>query len=175
MRRILASLLSVVIVLFSSIPIIQAKPACHSAAMAASVSLQALLDDPEHGRSMGGACHGMHASAPLHHDDDLEMSGMSLNESAFDSTDDAVATVQMEASIHGHEKQTLSEGERECRIECGCGCNRTVDGFPQFLAPHIPVSVNMDQQMLVQRVVAAHYAVTLLDAPSIESPPPKYI
>lgn len=74
-----------------------------------------------------------------------------------------------------HDKHELSAAERECRIECGCGCNRTVDGFPHVLAPHI-----MAQQAYIAHETsimvkpADMLVLTMIDL-SDPSPPPKFI
>lgn len=60
---------------------------------------------------------------------DLDMSDMVLEGTQIIHS----ATVSSELYQH----KTLSAAEKKCRIECGCGCNRDVEGMPHLFFPHI--------------------------------------
>ncbi len=77
-----------------------------------------------------------------------------------------------DAASHQHSKK-LSPAEKECRIECGCGCNASLDNLPYQLAPHAlaPVFKLTPEFTAVEPVALASQMVFFPAAPP--SPPPK--
>jgi len=76
---------------------------------------------------------------------------------------------------HGKYDKKLSPTEKECRIECGCGCNASLDGLPHQLAPHSPSVADIEllkpeNNLAITAVpVLASYTVLL------STPPPKSV
>ncbi len=76
--------------------------------------------------------------------------------------------------LHKHHKQ-LSAAERECRIECGCGCNRSLDGFPQVLSPHITPSIEFKTGERTVRIQPEAFPALHTLERDIPPPPPKQL
>ena len=79
-----------------------------------------------------------------------------------------------DSASHQHSKK-LSPTEKECRIECGCGCNASLDGLPHQLAPHSPSAVDIG-------LLTPEYdlSATVLSVPEsyiarLPTPPPKSV
>ncbi|MDX8396177.1 MAG: hypothetical protein R8K22_07180 [Mariprofundaceae bacterium] len=94
---------------------------------------------------------------------DMDMSSMSLN----------LASSEVVVS-HKHNKE-LSTAAVECRIECGCGCHRSLDGFPQVLAPHMTPHVYMDESMTVLSAVKTALPSLVPFVEPVSTPPPRLI
>jgi len=75
-------------------------------------------------------------------------------------------------TTHKHTKR-LSTAEKECRIECGCGCKRSVDGFPQVLSPHLTSTIYVKHKEQTVRVEEHSFlALTSLNF-KVPLPPPE--
>jgi len=73
---------------------------------------------------------------------------------------------------HAHHAR-LSPAAQDCRIECGCGCHHSAEGFPNILAPH--VFSDHGQGLLT---MAVHVAAAVPVAPDslpgrVPLPPPE--
>lgn len=72
-----------------------------------------------------------------------------------------------------HPQHQLTEAERECRIECGCGCNRIAKGFPLLLSPHVTASMDFDSSISVSAALDLPQAALTERARRIPIPPPQ--
>lgn len=78
-----------------------------------------------------------------------------------------------QAAEADHKHHQLTEAERECRIECGCGCNRVTKGFPLLLSPHVASSVDFDSSISVSTAPAIFQLQPEERALRIPVPPPQ--
>jgi len=86
----------------------------------------------------------------------------------------AMASVAGMHAGHAH-SVTLAGDWQHCRIECGCGCHRSIDTLPHLLAPH-SVDSGFQSDLLVSERVAAMTASRLSDRDSrVISPPPDFV
>jgi len=76
------------------------------------------------------SCDSMHQPHQNHTSSDLNMQYLSLENGH-------VITSSAKPSSQLYQHKILSEPEKKCRIECGCGCNRDVHGIPHLLPPHL--------------------------------------
>ncbi|MES0371017.1 MAG: hypothetical protein ABUK11_01955 [Mariprofundaceae bacterium] len=71
------------------------------------------------------------------------------------------------------QKKHLTAAEQECRIQCGCGCNRNVDGFPQVLSPHVTPTTEFEHDEQIVRIEPETFpALQSIDL-TTPLPPPK--
>ncbi len=75
---------------------------------------------------------------------------------------------------HKHQKK-LSTAEKECRIECGCGCNRSLDGFPQVLSPHVSSAIHFEADDHRPHSIPENFPTLHALESSVSPPPPKPI
>lgn len=71
------------------------------------------------------------------------------------------------------QKKRLTAAERECRIECACGCNRSVDGFPQVLSPHVTPSTDFETDEQIVRIEPETFPALQSIEWTVPLPPPK--
>ncbi|MDX8402813.1 MAG: hypothetical protein R8K54_00210 [Mariprofundaceae bacterium] len=74
---------------------------------------------------------------------------------------------------HHKQQKRLSEAEKECRIECGCGCNRSVDGFPQVLSPHLTSTIYVKNSEKAVRVKEHTFSTLTSLSIKVPLPPPE--
>ncbi|MDQ7011097.1 MAG: hypothetical protein Q9M29_04695 [Mariprofundaceae bacterium] len=109
MRRFVALALVAALVSVSSIPLLPGPAVCAFAA-----------------ERVAEGCDSCHADMQMH-----EMhTGMPHAASQHD-----MHAAPAEIS-HAHQAK-LSPAAQDCRIECGCGCHHSAEGFPNILAPHV--------------------------------------
>ncbi|MDQ6976278.1 MAG: hypothetical protein Q9M22_06930 [Mariprofundaceae bacterium] len=77
-----------------------------------------------------------------------------------------------DAMMQEKSQHTVKLDTNTCRIECGCGCHKTIDGLPHLLSPHInPAIVHLNPVSFLP--AQYHYmAVLHLYFPDIVLPPP---
>ncbi|MDX8394599.1 MAG: hypothetical protein R8K21_08490 [Mariprofundales bacterium] len=76
---------------------------------------------------------------------------------------------------HQHIKKKLRKKADTCYIECGCGCNRSIDGLPQLLAPHIATCI-LQNKIDLQSISPVSITALLTSYISpILLPPPRII
>ncbi|MDQ6963165.1 MAG: hypothetical protein Q9M28_11685 [Mariprofundaceae bacterium] len=98
---------------------------------------------------------------------DLDMSDMMLEGEQI--------THVAKASTKAFKHKTLSAAEKKCRIECGCGCNRDVEGMPHLLAPHICSDTLSELSKLEIKPVFHLYQSRYDFVLRVPIPPPKSI
>jgi len=116
-------------------------------------SMEHEMQGDEHRHGMHD--HNMHQQTPPAHQHDQQMQ----------KPDKLEKPLQM----HKHQKQ-LSAAEKNCRIECGCGCNHSVDGLPYLLAPHVAATVQFESGEQSVRIEPVTYPV--LFSINLNNPPP---
>ncbi len=147
MRRITSLFMVMVMVSVTSLPMLPKAAVCHAAEANAGCDTchpQAATGEMEsvhdmHAHMMHGSDMEMQRSMDHnnHHDNhDSMMNHDSPKHSDHDKKQHDHQNIEQPQEMHKHQKQ-LSSAEKECRIECGCGCNRSVDGFPNLLSPHV--------------------------------------
>lgn len=67
----------------------------------------------------------------------------------------------------------LSTAEQHCRIECGCGCHRDLDGMPHQLAPHAVAMTAIMAERHVQFAPTASLFPIIPAFIAVNTPPPK--
>lgn len=70
---------------------------------------------------------------------------------------------------HAHQEK-LSPAAQDCRIECGCGCHHSAEGFPNILAPHVFSDHGLN--LLTVNVHVAAFAPAAPDYLSVRVPLP---
>ncbi len=66
----------------------------------------------------------------------------------------------------------LGKDMQDCRIECACGCHRSVDALPHQLAPHVLALPPFLPAMFAGVAAAGGDAYPFGFAPGVELPPP---
>lgn len=176
MRRFVALALVASILSVSSIPMLPGATLCaHAAEVAGSEDCSdchggnAMMQTMP-GQGMGHEmCHDMVAPPQQmdHGNHSMDHHAMAADHSSHHGDH---ATMQQPAA-HGPKKFT--EAERECRIECGCGCNRVAKGFPLLLSPHVTVSIDFDSSVSVSDASELPAAEMSERARRIPVPPPQ--
>ncbi len=168
MRRITSLFMIAVLVSVTSVPLLPKAAICHAAEANAGCDtchpVKAAIHEHTHlqtGPGMGmrqSMAHNGHHGSMIHRD----MSKHSDH------------NMEQPKEMHRHQNQ-LSAAEKSCRIECGCGCHRSADGFPHLLAPHIAAidQFNVDEQIVRAEQVTypAPRSIILANPP----PPPKTV
>lgn len=160
MRRFVALAIIASILSVSSIPLLPGSVRCAHAA-------EAMANKDHTSCHIGGmAEHAMHA-APRNHEmcHDMAPSRPEMHHADH-------AAVQSAPAAHRHHQ--LTEAERECRIECGCGCNRITKGFPLLLSPHVASTVAFDSSISVSAAPAVFQPQPEERVLRIPVPPPQH-
>jgi hypothetical protein len=180
MRRITSLLMIAALLSVSSLPMLPQAAVCHAAENNAecdtchsdeAIGLQAKHEEHAH------LIHGK-SDMEMHHNSD-EHQTMQHEKNAHDhgnmnqhkESDDHQMHKQPD-SLHKH-KAALSASEQACRIECGCGCNRSVDGFPQVLSPHLIPVINFETVEQIVRIEPELFPTLYSLTEAIPPPPPK--
>jgi len=145
MRRFVALALIAALVSVSSIPLLPGAAVCAFAA-------ERVAED----------CNSCHT--------DMQMHQMHAGMSHAVSRNDMHAA-PAEAS-HAHQAK-LSPAAQNCRIECGCGCHHSAEGFPNVLAPHVFSDHGLGLLTMVIHVAAAMPAVPAYMSGRVPLPPPE--
>lgn len=159
MRRIISMITIAALLSVSSVPLLPKAAICHAAE--ANTGCETCHTDAQGSADMNHEMHGMDHHHGMH-------DGNSHHQMA------QAETVNKPEQMHSH-KKPLSAAEKECRLECGCGCNHSVDGMPHLLAPHVATTLQFETGEQIARAEPAAYpafqAVTLNNPP----PPPRSI
>ncbi|ATX81226.1 hypothetical protein Ga0123462_0351 [Mariprofundus ferrinatatus] len=76
----------------------------------------------------------------------------------------------------GHDHSAgLSADWQKDRIECGCGCHRSVDALPHLLAPHTFTSINLETGVESREAPFRLEVALVCSTPRIPIPPPQSI
>jgi len=76
--------------------------------------------------------------------------------------------------MHGenHHTTALSMDLDTCRLECGCGCQRSIDSLPNLLAPHVLSTLANDFSTGATSLVIKIEPILYGLAPGVDLPPP---
>lgn len=89
---------------------------------------------------------------------------------------ESVAIADVHAS-HGHQAEHMGASLQDwqtSRIECGCGCHRSIDSLPQVFAPHIPLQVDTEIAFAVDSMIVSVACIQTIIPFDLLTPPPKY-
>ena len=150
MKRFLALSLVAAILSVSSIPLLPNQPVCAHAGER--------MEDCAGCHGDMAATHNAHA---MGHDGGHKHSGHELAE-------------QNTPMAHKHDR-AMTDGEKECRIECGCGCHRSADGLPLLLSNHVTVSVKLNHPISVSIANAEPFITPEEYTVRIPIPPPQIV
>jgi len=172
----IAALLSV-----SSLPMLPQTPVCHAAEANAECSTCHTDDAIDPHAKHEEVAHMMHGKQGMEiHHQSSEHQPMQHEKSVHDHGDmnhqmesDDHQMHQQPDSMHQH-KSALSTAEKECRIECGCGCNSSVDGFPQALSPHIIPVIHFETGEQITRIEPEAFPALQSTINAVPPPPPKH-
>jgi len=149
MRRSISLFMIALLVSITSLPMLPKAAVCHAAE--ANVACEPC--HPQESTAIGTA-HDMHA-------DMMHGSGMEMQHS-----------MEQPKEMHKHQKQ-LSAAEKNCRIECGCGCNHSADGLPNLLSPHVSSTSEFKMNKPTARIEPTTLPALHTFVSSDPSPPPK--
>jgi len=185
MRRITSLIMIAALLSVTSLPLLPQAKICHAAEhnadcgtchtdpgvagsseeLAHAMHAPGMASEHSEHKMQQGHQHGSH-DGNMHH----ENSGQSQDHRQMHQHRD----IEQPEMMHKHRKQ-LTSAEKECRIECGCGCNRSVDGFPHLLAPHLATVIKFENGERIVRSEPEYFpapqSLTLSNPP----PPPKTI
>lgn len=106
--------------------------------------------DMGHGAGHDMAHNGQHDKhAAMMHHDSPEQSGH--NHKGHDHQGHDHQNIDQHNGVH-IQKKHLTAAEQECRIECGCGCNRNTEGSPQVLSPHVTPTTDFENDEQIVRI-----------------------
>jgi len=177
MRRITSLIMIVAILSVTGIPVLPKASLCH-AAEANSDCDTCHTDEHASHQQMAHAMHAPGTRMEHGMDHDIEHEGhgnhdaMQHEQNSHRHHDGQMQNeqkIEQQPQMHMHQKQ-LSAAEKDCRIECGCGCNRSVDGFPHLLAPHVATTIQFETGEQIARIEPAIYPV--LYSLKLNDPPP---
>ncbi|MDQ6960566.1 MAG: hypothetical protein Q9M27_05995 [Mariprofundaceae bacterium] len=80
--------------------------------------------------------------------------------------------MQMHAA-HDH-GMVLNLDFQTARIECGCGCHRSVDSLPNLLAPHVVSLAGLDVGLVIASVADVNLPVLKPRLLPFPVPPPRF-
>jgi hypothetical protein len=160
MRRCLALSLIAAILSVSSIPLMPNQPVCAHAGERME-DCTSCHGDPA-GAQSERAMHASHQANHMGHDSGHE--GHSGHEMAQQNAP--------MPHMHGHDR-ALTDAEKECRIECGCGCHLSADGLPFLLSQHVTVSVKLNPSISVLMADTELFTAPEERAVRIPLPPPQ--
>jgi len=150
MRRIISLITIAALLSVTSVPLFPKAAVCHAAE--ANTDCDSCHTDTSADHAMHA--HNMHQDMHPASEDDGQMQHDHINKPE---------------EMHKHQKK-LSAAEKECRVECGCGCNRSVDGLPYLLAPHIAVTIQFETGEQSARIEPENYPA--LNSLTLSNPPP---
>lgn len=160
MRRITSLFMIVVLVSITSLPVLPKAAVCHAA------EANAACDTCHPQESVANSSiHDMHAQM-IHHD--------APKHSDHDQKQHDHQNMEQPKEMHKHQKQ-LSAAEKGCRIECGCGCNHSMDGLPNLLSPHLTSATGLEVGESTVRIEVTLFSERPLLTATVPSPPPKLI
>lgn len=181
MRRITSLLMVAALLSVSSLPMLPQTPLCHAAESNAECDTCHADETVERNTR-----HEEHAHL-IHEKSGMEMRHNSDEHQAIqhdkNSHDHGNMNHHKESGDHQMHQQpdslhknrvALSTVEKECRIECGCGCNRSVDGFPQALSPHLIPTINFETGEQIVRIDSELFPPLSSLIEAIPPPPPKH-
>ncbi|MDX8389439.1 MAG: hypothetical protein R8M38_03015 [Mariprofundaceae bacterium] len=116
-------------------------------------------------RTVDSGCHSTTSSSHMHQ--------ALVDESEHDHHGVKQHETKAISQPHQHDKK-LTASEKQCRIECGCGCHRSVDSLPTLFPPHLtPLSPEVvAKEGLAISVVSISRPLEAVDI-SVPTPPPK--
>jgi len=92
-------------------------------------------------------------------------------------TDNHAHHMNHEVSVEedqGHEHKMALMGDwQKDRVECGCGCHRSVDNLPHLLAPHMIDNAGFHAGEVSIMVSIQPVTILLLTAAQVSLPPPQ--
>jgi hypothetical protein len=91
--------------------------------------------------------------------------------SGCDSCHRAVAGTAVQAADHHHAR--LDAAARHCRIECGCGCHRDIDGLPHTPDAFSPVQAGLTMVTLSLHAPQLTPHPFFLQVFRLQRPPPR--
>ena len=75
----------------------------------------------------------------------------------------------------GHQHRAAPAGDwQSCRIECGCGCHRSIDSLPHLLAPHTVALDGFHVEMVATDAAADAAPVLQARLLVFPTPPPRH-
>jgi len=88
-----------------------------------------------------------------------------------------IHTASSMSHMHGesHHAIALSTDLDTCRLECGCGCHRSIDSLPNLLAPHSADAGIQPENVNVERATSAPCIRLSPRVLSLTSPPPDFV
>ncbi|MDT8376554.1 MAG: hypothetical protein RQ867_07410 [Mariprofundaceae bacterium] len=180
MRRIISLLMVTALLTVSSLPALTQVPVCHAAESNAKYdichadgAIECHAGYEEHAHLIHGKTGmQMHHSNGEQQPKQHEKNGHDHGDVNHHKKSDDRQTDPQPDSLHKH-KTALSAAEKICRIECGCGCNRSVDGFPQALSPHLIPATDSETAEQIVRIDAELFPIQHALAAATPSPPPR--
>lgn len=161
MRRCLALSLIAAILSVTSIPLLPSQPVCAHAG-------ERMQDC--------AVCHGELASAhdqhAMHNDQETHPMGHNHGPDAHTGHSGHEQVLQSPAE-QGHDK-ALTDMEKECRIECGCGCHHSADGLPFLLSHHVTASVKLNHPITLSISDTEFFSAPEEQPVRIPLPPPQF-
>lgn len=181
MRRITSLLIIAALLSVSGLPMLPQTPVCHAAESNAECNTCHADEAIELHTKYEEHAHLMHKKSgmEMHHNSDRHQAV----QHETNSHDHGNMNHHKESGDHQMHQQSdslhkgrvaLSAAEKECRIECGCGCNRSVDGFPQVLSPHLIPTINFKPGEQIVRVNPELFPPLSSLTEAIPPPPPKH-
>jgi len=77
-----------------------------------------------------------------------------------------------ELKMHDEHAPALALSADTCRIECSCGCHRSINPFPNLLAPHVLSTLTNDFSTGATSLVIKIEPIINGLAPVVDLPPP---
>ena len=181
MRRTTSLLMIAALLSVSSLPMLPQTPVCHAAESNAECdtchadeAIELHTKHEEHAHLTDGKSGmEMHRNSDEHQAIQHEQNSHDHGNMNHHKGSDDHQIHQQSDSLHKN-KVALSATEKECRIECGCGCNRSVDGFPQVLSPHLISTINFETGEQIVRIDPELFPPLSSSTEAIPPPPPKH-
>jgi len=157
MRRFVSLFVIAALLSVSSVPLVSAV-ACEMPAAAGVSAADGLPGDMQDQHD--------HHAMTMHDGMDSMPSGTAMSQ-----TDVAVPDIHA-----GHDHSAALTGDwQHCRIECGCGCHRSIDSLPHLLAPHSADGGFHPEIVAVERAVSLSPARPSARLLPVSSPPPDFL
>ncbi len=181
MHRITSLLMIAALLSVSSLPMLPQTPVCHAAESNAECDTchaDETIEDHTRHEELAHLIHGksgleMHHKSGNHRTIEHEKNSHDHGNIKHHEGSDDHQMHQPSDSLHKN-RVTLSAAEQACRIECGCGCNRSVDGFPQVLSPHLIPTINFETGEQIVRIDPELFPALPSLTEAIPPPPPKH-
>lgn len=182
MRRIISMVTIAALLSVSTVPLLPKRAVCHAAETNTDCGTCHTGDHASHdmvAHSMhapGDAMteHGMETDEHRHGPHDRDMHQPDPAGAEHEMKMQQPRDIEQPQQMHKHHKK-LSAAEKECRIECGCGCNHSVDGMPHLLAPHIASTNQFETGEQFACIEPASHPVLCSLILNNPPPPPKAI